>query len=144
MARIKKTVLFLCTKNSCRSQMAEGIVNHELRDSWEAYSAGLVPSEVHPIAQKVMNEIGIDISRQFSKYLDRFENTPFDVVITLCGNVDAQCPNWVGKQKKVYIGFIDPAAAAGTEEEVLQVFRMVRDDIRHQIIRYLNSFSVPA
>jgi arsenate reductase len=92
--------------------MAEGIVNHELRDSWEAYSAGLAPSDVHPIARKVMSEVGIDISRQFSKYLDRFENTSFDVIVTLCGNVATQCPNWVGKQKKVHIGFLDPASAA--------------------------------
>jgi arsenate reductase len=80
--------------------MAEGIVNHELRDSWEAYSAGLVPSEVYPMARKVMHEIGIDISRQFSKYPDRFENTRFDVIITLCGNVTHNVPTGGASKRK--------------------------------------------
>jgi len=85
-----------------------------------------------------MKEIDIDISGQFSKYLDRFENAPFDVIITLCGNVDAQCPTWVGEQKKVHIGFLDPASAAGSEKEVLQIFRMVRDDIRREVLGYFS------
>ena len=102
----------------------------------------MVPSDVHPIARKVMDEIGIDISRQFAKYLDRFENTQFDVIITLCGDVDGQCPNWANNQRKVHIGFLDPTCATGSEEEVIQIFRMVRDGIRRQIVPYLNSFGV--
>ena len=141
MRPLKKQVLLLCTRNSCRSQMAEGIVNHDLRDSWEASSAGLVPSEVHPMARKVMDEIGIDISGHFSKYLEQFENARIDVIITLCGDVDAQCPTWVGKQRKVHIGILDPASAAGSEDEILQVFRIVRDDIRREIVPYLKSIA---
>jgi arsenate reductase len=130
-----KRVLFLCTGNSARSQMAEGLVNHFLGEQWEAFSAGTDPSGyVHPLAIRAMAELGIDIAAQCSKSTDEFRGTEFDLVVTVCDNAAANCPVWLGKGKKVHMGFPDPAAATSSGEEWLQVFRQVRDDLRQRIL----------
>lgn len=136
----KKKVLFLCTGNSCRSQMAEGLVNHYLGERWLAYSAGTRPSGyVHPLAIKAMGELGIDIAAGRSQHTDEFRDMNFDVVVTVCDNAAEDCPVWLGKGHKEHISFLDPAAAVGTEEEKMAVFRQVRDDIRQRVFHYLLS-----
>lgn len=133
---MKKKVLFLCTANSCRSQMAEGIVNHFLADWIEAFSAGTEASHVNPKAIAVLREIGIDISSNRSKNIDEFAGQEFDYVITLCGDARDKCPIFQGGGKRVHIGFEDPGIATGTEEEVMEVFRRVRDQIKEQLVAY--------
>ncbi len=136
----KKKVLFLCTGNSCRSQMAEGLVNRYLSDRWEAYSAGTRPSGyVHPLAVKAMAELDIDIANGRSQHTDEFRETAFDVVVTVCDNAAEDCPVWLGQGQKEHIAFPDPAEATGTEEEKMVVFRQVRDDIRQRVFHYLLS-----
>ena len=131
-------VLVLCTGNSARSQMAEGLIRHDLGEQVEVYSAGTQPSGyVHPLAIKAMRELGIDISHQRSKSTDEFRGMDFDLVITVCDDADRNCPVWLRRGKKVHIGFPDPAAATGSEEERLQVFREVRDGIRERVVRYV-------
>ncbi len=141
MARgTKKRVLFLCTGNSARSQMAEALVNRFLGDSWEAVSAGTQPAaQVHPLAVRAMAELGLDISARRPKSVEVFRGTPFDLVVTLCGDAAEHCPLWLGGGRVVHIGFPDPAAATGTEEERMAVFREVRDAIREQVIALLAS-----
>lgn len=127
----KKTkVLFLCTGNSCRSQMAEGWAKALKGDVIEAYSAGTAPSTVNPLAIKVMKEAGVDISNQRSKNVTELLDVKFDVVITLCGDAKDTCPVFPGDTRVVHRGFDDPARAKGSEEEVLAFFRRVRDEIR--------------
>jgi len=123
-------ILILCTGNSCRSQMAEGILRL-LDPGSEFFSAGIRPEKaVNPHAVKVMKEIGIDISSQYPKSVDQFIDEAFDVVITVCDNARESCPVFTGKVgKRLHIGFDDPAAAHGTEEEVLAVYRRIRDEI---------------
>lgn len=134
----KKKVLFLCTGNSCRSQMAEGFVNHDLSKKWKAYSAGTRPSGyVHPMAIEAMAELGIDISHNKSKSTDEFRKKKLDLVITVCDNAAEDCPIWLGDGQVVHISFPDPAEATGTDEEKKEVFRSVRDDIRRRIVYYL-------
>jgi arsenate reductase len=138
----KKRVLFLCTGNSCRSQMAEGLVNHFLGDRWEALSAGSHPSGyVHPLSIRVMAELSIDISEHRSKSVSEFRDTPLDLVITVCDSAAENCPLWLGKEKVVHIGFVDPAEAEGTIDETLVVFRTVRDQIRETVIDYLEKLA---
>jgi len=135
----KKRVLFLCTGNSCRSQMAEGLVNHFLGDQWEAVSAGSQPSGyVHPISIHVMAELGIDISDHRSKSVAEFREEPLDLVITVCDSAAENCPLWLGKEKVVHIGFVDPADAEGSIDEKLLIFREVRDQICQNVLHYLN------
>lgn len=135
-----KSVLFLCTGNSCRSQMAEGWVNRHLQHQWEAYSAGTEPAGyVHPLAVRVMAEEGIDISNNRSKSVDEFRYVGPDLVITVCDDAAENCPTWLGSGKVVHIGFPDPAKATGREEEKLAIFRQVRDDIKEKILTYLDS-----
>lgn len=136
---MKRAVLILCTGNSCRSQMAEGIINHFLGDSWQAYSAGTKPSTVNPRAIEAMAEIGIDISHHRSKHVDEFDGRALDLVITVCGSADRNCPVWIGKERKVHIPFDDPYEATGSEEEIMAVFRRVRNEIREQIVSFLQS-----
>jgi len=133
----KKTVLFLCTANSARSQMAEALINHDLGDRFEAFSAGTAPRSLHPTALRVLAEIGVDHSRARSKPLDEFASRTFDHVITLCDGANETCPIFFGGVRRTHLGFEDPAAASGTEEEVLAVFRRVRDQIREDVERYL-------
>ena len=135
---MRREVLFLCTGNSCRSQMAEGLVNHYLGDEWRAYSAGTNPAGyVHPLAVQAMAELQIDISRQRSKSVDEFRATEFDVVATVCDAAAENCPVWLGNGHRVHIGFQDPARATGSDEERLAVFRQVRDEIRRQMFSFL-------
>ncbi|WP_075064456.1 arsenate reductase ArsC [Ornatilinea apprima] len=133
----KKKVLFLCTGNSCRSQIAEAIVNDRMADIWQAVSAGTQPAGyIHPNALLVLREIGID-HRGFSKSVDDFRDIEFDLVVTVCDDAAETCPMWLGRGKKVHMGFIDPAKAVGSEEEVLVVFRSVRDQILEKIPQLL-------
>ncbi len=141
---IKKRVLFLCTGNSARSQMAEGLVNHFLGDEWIAVSAGTEPSGyVHPLAIEGMAELGLDISDQRSKSTEEFRETHLDLVITVCDHAAENCPAWLGAGHVVHIGYPDPAAAEGSKEKRLQVFRDVRDGIREKILTYLETWELP-
>jgi arsenate reductase len=120
--------------------MAEGLVNHLLGDTWEAYSAGTKPSGyVHPIAVQVMAELGIDIANNRSKSTEEFRNIDFDRVVTVCDNAAKNCPAWLGKGIVKHIGFPDPAETEGTDEERMTMFRNVRDGLREQVIAYLSS-----
>ncbi|MEJ2103650.1 MAG: arsenate reductase ArsC [Ignavibacteriaceae bacterium] len=126
-------ILILCTGNSCRSQMAEGILK-SLDKNLEVYSAGTKPAErVNPYAVKAMNEIGIDISKGIPENVEKYLSESFDYVITVCDNAKETCPIFSGRVKKrLHIGFDDPAEATGSEEEVMPVYRRVRDEIREQ------------
>jgi len=135
----KRRVLFLCTGNSARSQMAQGLVGHFVSDRWAAHSAGTAPAGyVHPMAVQVMAELGIDISGQRSKSVSEFRDVALDLVITLCDDAAQNCPLWLGRGQVVHMGFPDPAQATGTEDEKLAVFRRVRDDIRQRVLDYLD------
>lgn len=137
---IKKRALILCTGNSARSQMAEGLINRFLGDKWDAFSAGTSPAGyVHPLAIQAMAELGIDISQSRSKSVKEFKGASFDVVITVCDNAAKNCPLWLGKGKVAHIAFPDPAAVEGDEQERLVIFRRVRDDIRERVLGYLKS-----
>lgn len=139
---MKHKVLFLCTGNSARSQMAEAIVNARLGDRWEAVSAGVEPAGyVHPLALRALAEIGIE-HRGRSKHADEFRGVPFDLVVTVCDDAAENCPVWLpapgvqsqgGQGKRVHLGFPDPARATGTDDEVMAVFRQVRDDIARRV-----------
>lgn len=135
---MKKRVLFLCTANSCRSQMAEGIVNHFLGDRLEAFSAGTRASFVNPTAIEAMKEIGVDMSNHRSKNLSEFDGKSFDHVITLCGDANETCPLYIGGTKKTHIGFDDPAKATGSPEEILREFRRVRNEIKDKLTNYFS------
>jgi arsenate reductase len=127
----KPAVLILCTGNSCRSHLAEGILSHVAGDLFDVHSAGSKPAGyVHPKAIAVMKEIGIDISGHTSKHMNEFLDRQIDTVITVCGKADQACPMFPGQVNRYHWGFDDPAHATGTEEEVLAVFRRVRDQIR--------------
>ena len=134
----KQTVLFLCTGNSCRSQMAEGWAKALLGDKIEAYSAGIETDGLNPNAVKVMAEAGVDISGHHSKRLDELKHIDFDYVITVCGHANENCPFFPGKTKVVHIGFDDPpklAKLAKTEEDAVNCYRRVRDEIKAFIER---------
>ncbi len=134
----KKKVLFLCTGNSCRSQMAEGLVKHYLSKEWKAYSAGTEPAGyVHPLAVRAMAESGIDISEQKSKSAEMFRDKRLDLVITVCDDAAENCPVWLGQGQVVHISFPDPAKATGTDEQKMELFRSVRDDICRRVFYYL-------
>ena len=138
----KKKVLFLCTGNSCRSQMAEALVNRFLSEQWIAYSAGTEPAGyVHPLAVQVMSELEIDISNDRSKSTDEFRHTKFDQVITVCDDAAENCPVWLGQGRMAHISFPDPAQATGSEAEQLVVFQSVRDDIGKRVLNYLSENS---
>jgi arsenate reductase (thioredoxin) len=126
----KPLILILCTGNSCRSQMAEGILRRVAGDVVEVQSAGSHPADrVHPKAIQVMNEVGIDISKNRSKHLNEFLHRPVHTVITVCGDADEACPIFPGVVARYHWGFEDPAKVQGTECEVLEVFRKVRNEI---------------
>ena len=130
---MKKRVLFLCTGNSCRSQLAEAIVNARRGDRWEAVSAGVKPAGfVHPLALRALAEIGIT-HQGYSKSVEEFRQAPFDLVVTVCDTAAEECPVWLGQGKRLHMGFSDPAKVTGTEEEKMAAFRQVRDDIASQI-----------
>ncbi len=138
--KAKRKVLFLCTGNSCRSQMAEALVNTQPDLGWEAFSAGVKPAGfVHPMAAQVLSELGI-LHQGRSKSVEEFRDYPFDLVITVCDTAAEECPVWLGKGRRRHIGFSDPAKATGSEEERLAVFRQVRDDIASELIPILQNF----
>ena len=134
-----KRVLFLCTGNSARSQMAEGLLNHISHGEWKVQSAGIFPSYVHPLAIRAMEDIGIDISQHTSKSMDQFINEKFDYVITLCDDAAKFCPTFLSGGKRLHWPFEDPAAAIGTIEERFLVFRRVRDELKIKIEEFLKS-----
>jgi len=138
MGEVKK-VLFICTANSARSQMAEGLLKTLGSGRWEARSVGIFSSYVHPLAIRAMEEIGVDISRQASKSIDRFVKKKFDYMITLCDDAAKSCPHFPGAGKRYHWSFEDPAAAIGTVEERLAVFRKVRDKLKIKIEEFLRS-----
>ena len=129
----KKRVLFLCTGNSCRSQMAEGFLRDMAGDRFEVFSAGIKPTQVNPLAIKVMAEAGIDISKHRSKSAMEFIGQKFDYVVTVCDNAKQTCPIFPGKYEKIHWDLEDPAEAQGSEEERLAFFRRIRDEIKNNI-----------
>ena len=133
---MKERVLILCTGNSARSQMAEGLLRQAAGERFEVESAGTRPGRVRPEAIAVMKELGIDISGHRSKHVDEFEGQPFDYVLTVCDHARESCPVFFGQAKRLHRDFEDPAALQGTEEERLALFRRVRDRIRD----YLKTF----
>ena len=130
-------VLFLCTENACRSQMAEGLVNHDLAGQVQVFSAGVRPSRVKPRAIQVMAELGIDISHHRSKSVDDLAGEQFDLVITVCDRANEQCPIFPGSVKKLHLGFADPGQATGSEDEIMAAFRQVRDEMREKLMPLL-------
>lgn len=132
-SKVMKEVLFVCWSNSARSQMAEAFLRHYGAGKFEAYSAGIETAELALNAIKVMLELGIDISKQTSKTLDQYIERSFDEVITLCDSANQVCPFFSGAKNRQHWEFDDPAKATGTDEEVLQVFRNVRDAIKAKI-----------
>jgi arsenate reductase (thioredoxin) len=138
---MKKKVLFLCTGNSCRSQMAEALVNAQLGNQWEAVSAGTLPTgRVNSNALRVLAEIGI-IHRGRSKSVTKFRGQRFDLVVTVCDAAEEECPIWLGTGQRVHVGFPDPARATGDEETILAAFRSVRDDMQTRILGLLKSYA---
>jgi len=129
-------ILIICTGNSARSQMAEGLFKHYKKD-WEIYSAGTKPQDLNPLAVKVMAEIGIDISGYKSKHLNLFLNKNFDYIITVCDNAKESCPVFPGNAKYIHWSLKDPATAESMKEEKLMVFRKTRDDINNRILEFL-------
>jgi len=123
--------------------MAEGLVNHNLAGQVKAYSAGVRPKTVNPRAVAAMQELGIDISRHFSKSLDDLPEKDFDLVITVCDQAQEQCPMFPGKTEVIHVGFPDPAKATGTEAEIMTEFRRVRDDMREQLVALLKKKAAP-
>jgi arsenate reductase (thioredoxin) len=134
---MKPTILILCTGNSCRSHLAEGILRQALGSEYNVASAGSKPAGyVHPLGIKAMAEIGIDISAHTSKHMDEFLTQNVETVITVCGNADQACPMFPGQLNRHHWGFDDPAHATGTEEEIMTVFRRVRDEIKRVFDAY--------
>jgi arsenate reductase (thioredoxin) len=133
----KKKVLFLCTGNSARSQMAEALVNAQLGETWQAFSAGSLPTGyVHPVALEVLSELGIDHHGR-SKSITEFMGQSFDLVVTVCDPAADECPVWLGKGRRVEIPFPDPAKVTGSEADKLAAFRDVRDGLSGKISRLL-------
>jgi len=130
----KQSVLFVCTHNSARSQMAEGLLNHLYGDRYEAFSAGTEQTRVHPMAIEAMQHIGIDISGHESKFVDRFSNRQFDIVVTVCDLARATCPFVPAKIERLHWSLEDPASATGTGEQQLTVFENVRDEIKKRVV----------
>jgi len=135
--RKKKRILFLCIHNSCRSQMAEGLMRRAADDRFEVFSAGVEARGVHPLAVRVMAELGIDISGQRSKTIEELNEREFDYVVTTCDEAHDACPRWPGRAEMLHWNFPDPTAATGSEEERMAVFRQVRDAIAARIREFL-------
>ena len=133
----KKKLLFVCTGNSARSQMAEGLLRHFAGDRFDVFSAGTRPADIRPEAGKVMDEIGIDISGHYPKFVDKFIGQNFDYVVTVCDSAKEVCPVFPGKAERLHWSFQDPAAVQGAESERLAAFRKIRDEIRARIGRFL-------
>ncbi len=131
----KETVLFLCTHNSCRSQIAEGFLNSIYGTKYKAYSAGVKQTQVNSYAAEVMKEIGVDLSKHYSKTIDDFRGENFDYVVTVCDNARESCPFFPGK-RVVHRSFEDPSKFDGSIEDTLDVFRKTRDEIKDWIIDF--------
>jgi len=137
MSEPKKRVLFLCTHNSARSQMAQGLVRQLGGDRFDAYSAGTEATRVRPLAIEAMAELGIDISAQESKTLERYLDQPFDAVITVCDDANESCPLFLGAKERLHWSFPDPSRGSGSHEQQLAIYRQVRDGLRERIEREL-------
>lgn len=137
MADQRQRVLFLCTHNSARSQMAEGLLRHLAGDRFDVASAGTEATHVRPMAIRAMSELGIDVSGQESKLLDRYLDQPWDYVITVCDHANDSCPIFPGGRNRLHWSFPDPSKATGTEDEQLAVYREIRDAIRARMQREL-------
>jgi len=136
----RKRVLVLCTGNSCRSQMAEGWINHLLGARWQARSAGTAPApRVHPLAVRAMAEAGVDISAGVPESVGVYLDEPWDLVVTVCDAAQETCPAFPRPVEKLHVSFFDPAAADGSDEEKLPVFRRVRDEIRDRLLPELRA-----
>jgi arsenate reductase len=135
----KKRVLILCTGNSARSQMAEGLLRHDAGERFDVESAGTKPGMVRPEAIAVMKELRIDISGHRSKHVDEFEGQRFDYVITVCDHARESCPVFFGAAKRIHQSFDDPAALKGSEQERFAVFRRVRDELRGYLAGFVSS-----
>jgi len=131
----QQTILFLCTHNSARSQMAEGLLNALFKEKYKAFSAGIATKEVNSYAIEVMKELGIDISKHYSKNIEEFRDKKFDFVITVCDNAKESCPFFPGK-KVLHKSFEDPASFNGEIKETLTIFRKIRDEIKSWILEY--------
>lgn len=143
MKKIK--VLFLCSGNSARSQMAEGLLRWHGNGFFEVFSAGLEPKGIHPLTVKVMNDVGYDMREHRSKSINEFiGKQDFDYLITVCDRADKNCPIFPGMGTRLHWGFEDPAAFEGTEEEKLQKFRQIRELIDHRILMWLTELGLPA
>jgi arsenate reductase len=140
MSGMKRRVLILCTGNSARSQMAEGLLRHLAGDRFEVFSAGSKPSQVNPFAIEAMRQRGIDISGQRSKHLSEYLDQPFDYVITVCDQAAETCPIFPGKAERIHWSFPDPAAVQGNEAEVLSAFERVRDDLEAKLSAWVADF----
>jgi arsenate reductase len=134
---MKQRVLFLCRYNSCRSQMAEGLINHYHGDRFEAFSAGIETKPINHMAFRVLAQLGIDITRQYSKTLSAFKGEQFDYVISLCNDNDVSFPLFIGGVKRVDIGFPDPSVLTGTEKDLMSAFQKLRDEMRDRLTAHL-------
>lgn len=134
----KQKVIFVCTHNSARSQMAEGLLRHKAGDRFEVFSAGTESTRVRPQAIAAMDEVGIDIRAHTSDAIDRYMGQEFDYVITVCDHANETCPYFPTNRQRLHWSFPDPAAATGSPAEVLQAFRDVRDQINHQLDEFLS------
>jgi arsenate reductase len=130
---VKPKVLFVCTQNSCRSQMAEGLLRHDARDLFEVFSAGTKPSQVRPEAIAMMRELGIDISGHRSKSIEEFTGQHFDYVITVCDNAQESCPVFPALTTRIHWSIADPAAVEGSEAQRFEAFRRIRDELRRRV-----------
>jgi len=137
------TILFVCTGNSCRSQMAEGLARFLGRSAVDAYSAGTNPIGIVERTYKVMEEIGVDISNQTSDPLEMYVGQPFDYVITLCSHAEAICPTWAGSGERLHWPIADPYSAQGTEEDIIAAYRSARDAIRDELIEFFGEIGIP-
>ena len=133
----KKKVLFFCSGNSARSQRAEGLMRHLRGSEFEVFSAGTEPKGIHSLAIEVMKEISIDISNQRSKHMNEYGETSFDYIVTLCDSAATICPVFSGEGKRIHHSFFDPAAATGSEDEKLDMFRKVRDELKRFLLSFL-------
>jgi arsenate reductase (thioredoxin) len=144
MNQTPKRVLILCTGNSCRSQMAEGLWRMLSKGAWESYSAGSKPAGyVHPMAIEVMQEIDADLSHTRSKHVDEFAGQSFDLVVTVCDSAKEACPVFPGAKQMLHWPFDDPAHATGSADEIRNVFRRVRQEITEKIQAYLSATAIP-
>jgi arsenate reductase len=134
---VRKKILFICTNNSARSQMAEALLNSDFAEQYEAYSAGTKPTNVDPHAIDAMKELGMDISHHRAKSIEEFKGKEFDIVVTVCDNAKEECPLFLGAKNTIHRSFKDPAQEKGTHEEIQQAFRRARDEIRTWITQEL-------